>query len=225
MKTKVKFYCVYLIVYNDYCKIGWTLNIDDRLKSINNGFPPGCKAILHHLVKAENKQTALLIERWTHFELKTYHTGKGEWFHVPLDYAKEILEDVANDLPSDNPEWWAAPLRAVGNEEKRREGVLCMWKDPEFYEKITQAQSNSWKDPILKEKMNAHVKTDKFRKSVSEQSIKNWQNPEIRAKILDAKSKVVRVYSEETRERLRLKALAQWHGDPEQKLRKKVVKR
>lgn len=79
---------VYVIGPNEGAqKIGFTKNLETRLRAIQTGHPS--KLYIHHYVEVTDKQH-LLLEKKVHRELN-HKKLKGEWFDLTKTEAVELL--------------------------------------------------------------------------------------------------------------------------------------
>lgn len=69
-------------------KIGFSNNVQQRLKSLQTGHPS--KLYIHHTVEVDDHKVKLL-ERVIHKEIK-HHKSHGEWFNLTPETAKAELE-------------------------------------------------------------------------------------------------------------------------------------
>jgi hypothetical protein len=80
---------LYVIGTNErYQKIGFSANVERRLKSLQTGNPD--KLAIHH-VEPVPKEQVRLLERKIHKEL-SYYRLKGEWFNLTSQEAVDLLK-------------------------------------------------------------------------------------------------------------------------------------
>jgi len=80
---------LYVIGTNErYQKIGFSANVDRRLKSLQTGNPD--KLAIHH-VEPVPKEQVRLLERKIHKDLAHYRL-KGEWFNLTSQEAVDLLK-------------------------------------------------------------------------------------------------------------------------------------
>jgi aryl-alcohol dehydrogenase-like predicted oxidoreductase len=80
---------LYVIGTNErYQKIGFSANVERRLKSLQTGNPD--KLTIHH-VEPVPKEQVRLLERKIHKDLAHYRL-KGEWFNLTSQEAVDLLK-------------------------------------------------------------------------------------------------------------------------------------
>jgi len=90
MKTELK-YAVYLISCKAFIKIGYTHDVDRRIKAMQTGCPYKLK--LYCKLPCESRSDAIALEAYLHEEFKKYRHS-GEWFLY--EGIKKILRTEVN---------------------------------------------------------------------------------------------------------------------------------
>lgn len=79
---------IYVIGSDEIQKIGYSSDVDSRLKKLQTGNPTTLK--IHHKVEVPEHRVKIL-ERKIHSEL-SYLRVRGEWFKISPDQAKALVE-------------------------------------------------------------------------------------------------------------------------------------
>jgi len=79
---------IYVIGTNDKQKIGYSGDVEQRLRTLQTGNPENLK--IHHTIEVPNKK-ARLVENKIHKEY-AYLRIKGEWFSMKPEKAKDVLD-------------------------------------------------------------------------------------------------------------------------------------
>lgn len=115
-----------------YCKIGFAINPIRRMTALQHAIPPSITVSLFKKFKVPKGKSPRAIEKFCHFELKQYWSGKGEWFEVDLRIATNVIKKaIKNKIVK--PEWF--PSKAWVSRTQKQ-----LWKNPKHRKKLILAQ-------------------------------------------------------------------------------------
>lgn len=137
---------IYIIICNEFCKIGIAKNPDGRFQTVQANCPYEMRFVIFKVPSAESRFAA---ELWAQFYLKEFWTGRGEWFEIPFRKAASAVKKAIRLNDKKAPPWF------VLREQKQATGAAVMKR---LSKSLAQDKRDWWKDPKNRARQSQHSK-------------------------------------------------------------------